>query len=345
MAKQLSEFRKDFVSGDWILVASTRKKRPIFFAQKKTDKLKPLPKKLCPFENPQKNGNLSPILWYPRPNTPPKKSKDFSSWFVQVVPNKYPLFSLPFSASCLEVQSDGLEKTLNGVGFHELIITRDHLRTIDKMTLDEVELLIKAYQARYQTLAKEPCVHYILIFHNQGSSAGASVPHPHSQLVGVPIVDPDLMRSLTSSGNYYSQYKRCIHCDMLVWEMRQKKRIIYRNKHFVTLSPFAPRASYETRIYPIFHSARFEEITDEERRSFAESLNDAIKRLAKIFGDLEYNSFIHTSPLVLKKNTYYHWHMEIIPRGYSWAGLELGAGIEIVGIAPEESAESLRKAL
>ncbi len=72
-------------------------------------------------------------------------------------------------------------------------------------------------------------------------------------------------------------------------------------------------------------------------------MTDTIKRLAKVFGDLEYNSFIHTAPLILENKDYYHWHMEIIPRGYSWAGLELGAGIEVVGVSPEESAENLRK--
>ncbi len=343
--KPISEFRKDLIGGDWILIASGRKNRPHFFQRTKEKKNKPLPKKLCPFEDPQKSGNSLPILWYPKPGTPPGQIKNLSSWFIQVVPNKYPLLNLPFGSVCPSVKSKGLQKTLDGVGFHELIITHDHSKTIDKMTIDEAELLIRAYQTRYQTLAGEPCVNYILIFHNQGASAGASVPHPHSQLVAIPVVDPDLARSLSGARQYFRQSKECVHCDMLKWELEQKERIVYRNKHFVVLNPFAPRVSYETRIYPLFHASRFENITDEQRFSFADALIDALKRLTKVFGELEYNSFIHTAPFLLDSGSDYHWHMEIIPRGYSWAGVELGAGIEIVGVPPEESAENLRKAI
>lgn len=349
--KQISEFRKDLVSGDWILIAPGRRRRPHFFGKapekvrlKKTKESV----KTCPFEDPQRSGNPPPILWYPRPGTPPKKRKEFPSWFIQVVPNKYSLLSLPFEKSCPLPKFLGLQQVLKGVGFHEVVITRDHFKTIDKMTLEEVELIIRAYQTRYQTLMSEPCINYILIFHNQGQSAGASIPHPHSQLIAIPTIDPDISRSLAGSAEYYKRYKKCIHCSMVEWELEKGKRIIYKNKHFVTLAPFAPRISYETRIYPLYHASRFEEISDEGRYSLADSLRDAIKRIVKTFKEIDYNFFIHTAPLSLgdkEINDHYHWHIEIIPRSSIWAGLELGVGIEVVSVPPEESAEVLRKAI
>ncbi len=347
--KQIQEFRKDLVSGDWILIASGRQLRPYVEKKKSAEKIKITKTNLkkevadCLFEDPQKNGNPSPILWYPRPGTPLKKKKDFSSWFVQVIPNKYPLLSLPFGKSCPSVQSFGPQKTLKGIGFHEVIITRDHFKTIDKMSVEEVELLLRTYQMRYQALANEPCINYIIVFHNHGKMAGATITHPHSQLVAVPVIDPDISRSLSSSRQYYDQFGKCIHCEMLEWELSQKKRIVYQNEHFVTLVPFAPRVSYEMRIYPLSHAAHFEEITDEKRLALAESLRDALGRISKVLKNCDYNFFIHSVPFLSQKADNYHWHIEILPRGYSWAGMELGVGIEVVVIPPEEAADDLRK--
>jgi UDPglucose--hexose-1-phosphate uridylyltransferase len=350
--RQPPEFRKDLVSGDWILVAPERRKRPTFGKEKlKKESMASRKKRLavCPFEDPQKSGNPFPILWYPWPGTPLKKRKDFSNWFVQVLANKYPLLWPPSGPKCPSIRASGPEQTLKGRGFHEVIITRDHFKTIDKMSIEEAECFLKAYQTRYQTLASEPCVNYILIFHNQGKLAGASLEHPHSQLVALPVVDPDIANSLAGSNDYYKRNRKCIHCDMLEWELKQNKRIIYKNKHFVTVSPFAPRVSYETRIYPLKHASHFEEISEEKRYALADSLTDALKRIAKALKNPDFNYFIHTAPPVAnnqnKKNEHYHWHLEILPRVSAWAGLELGVGIEVVVASPEEAAENLRKAI
>ncbi len=347
--RQPPEFRKDLVSGDWILIAPQRRKRPEFFQEKPKKSAKSVRQakdiEICPFEDPQKSGNPFPILWYPRPKTPREKKNDLSSWFVQVIPNKYPLLSLPLNPKHPSVKFLGPQQILKGIGFHEVIITRDHFKTIDKMTIEEAELLLHVYQKRYQTLANEPSVHYILIFHNQGRLAGASLPHPHSQLIAIPVVDLDLSGSLTGSQEYHKQYGRCLHCVLLEWDLKQDQRIIYQNEHFVTLTPFTPKVSYETRIYPVGHNAHFDTISDEERLSLADSLRDALRRIAQALGNPDYNFFIHSAPPATEEyNDSYHWHLEIMPRVSGWAGLELGAGIEVVVVSPEEAAENLRKA-
>lgn len=352
MAKrQPPEFRKDLVSGDWILVAPERRKRPQFDKTKKKETAVSKARLLaaCPFEDPQKSGNTIPILWYPCPDTPLKKRRNFSEWFLQVLPNKYPMLWPPSKSACSTVKAHGPERTLEATGFHEIIITKDHFKTIDKMNIEEAECLLKAYQTRYQTLACDPCVNYILIFHNQGKLAGASLEHPHSQLVALPVVDPDIANSLAGSNEYYKKHRKCIHCSMLEWELKQNKRIIYKNKHFVTISPFAPRVSYETRIYPLKHAAHFEEISEEKRYALADSLTDALKRIVKTLKNPDFNYFIHTAPPMADgcddENAHYHWHLEILPRVSAWAGLELGVGIEVVVASPEEAANNLKKSV
>ena len=335
------EFRKDLVSGDWILVAPSRSDRskPLLFKREKGQPVVDDIKK-CPFEDPQKSGNPFPLLWYPHPKTAPSKIEDLSSWFVQVIVNKYPLFFQ--QDECPSIRKKGFEESLDAVGHHEVIITRDHLKTIDKMTLDEVRLVLKAYKERYRTLSKDPCVKYILIFHNQGGTAGATLPHPHSQVVAFSIIDPDVSGSLIGSTNFYKKYNRCVHCAMIEQEIKDKQRVIYKNDYFVTVAPFASRVSYETRIYPLEHASRFEDLDKDLFPDLAESLRDALLRIKKGAGDPDYNFFIHTAP-VDEKADHYHWHIEILPRGFKWAGLELGGGIEVVLVPPEEAAMRLRK--
>jgi len=334
------EFRRDLVSGDWILVAAGRSKRPHLTKKSKTKKKEDNIKK-CPFEDPQKSGNPFPLLWYPHPKTKTTKLEDFDSWFLQVIPNKYPL--LYQDEKCPVVEARGSAGAIPAVGYHEVIITRDHDRAIEKMTIEEVGLILKAYKERFRVLSKDPCVKYILIFHNHGEKAGASLYHPHSQLVALPIIDPDVSGSLNGSWNFRKLYKKCVHCTMIEKEMKDKKRVIEKNEHFITVVPFAARVSYETRIYPLKHNSRFEDLDKEEFPALARSLRNAIAKLNKAIPGVNYNFFIHTAPAGEGDWGHYHWHIEILPRGFSWAGLELGSGIEVVAVPPEEAAAHLKE--
>lgn len=335
----ISEFRKDIVSGEWVLISSMRRMRPHLLKpvlkQKKISR-----KNGCPFENPQKTGNSSPILWYP----PPKSaSQDIKDWFVQIIPNKYPVF--PQGNVCPVAGGVGPYEKIDGMGFHEVIVFRGHNKDFKKMSIDEIGLVLKAYKERYKMLEKEKCIEYILIFHNEGELAGASIAHPHSQLVALPIVPPDVSRSINGGINFFEKNKKCVHCVMLDWERKEKKRIIFENKYFTTFVPYASRVSYEIRIFPREHSSDFEEISREAMPYLAESLKDALSRLAKTLNSPDYNFFVHTASAKVKNVPYYHWHIEILPRTYKWAGLELGTGIDVVAVSPERAAENLRESL
>ena len=72
-------------------------------------------------------------------------------------------------------------------------------------------------------------------------------------------------------------------------------------------------------------------------------MKDALGRISKVLKSCDYNFFIHSAPFLSQKADNYHWHIEILPRGYSWAGMELGVGIEVVIVPPEEAAKNLRK--
>lgn len=351
--RRFAEFRQDLISGDWILVTLSRSKRP-FFYKKSVKRLKPFPKSQCPFENPQKSGNSDPLLWYPSPRklkmglrSRKLKSGGFHSqdfekdWFIQVFTNKYSSVA-SHGAACPSVTRIGPYQVISGQGFNEVFVTRPHERSFAQFNADETTLVLRAYQQRYSTLSKDRCVKYISIFHNHGFEAGASVPHPHSQLIAIPIVPPDIARSIQGSKKYFHKNKRCGHCTMVAWEKDYKKRVIFSNGEFVAIAPFASRISSEIRIYPLKHESNFEYMDSSDLPFLAEVLNVVLAKLYKGMKDIAFNMFIHTAPVRARHVEHYHWHIEILPKTSTWAGWELGTGLEIVAVSPEETAKFLR---
>lgn len=337
----ITELRRDIVSGEWVLVATGRGKRPTqFVEQREKSKTK---KAACPFDDPQKSGNGAPLLWFVDPKKRDTgKDIDLSDWFLQVIPNKYPALNHDHRTCPAEVTNE-LETSMEGVGFHEVIITRPHSRSIADMKTDEAELVIRAYQERIHDISAEGCVKYILIFHNHGNAAGASIAHPHSQLVALPIVPRDVHISLRNSKWYFKRHGKCVHCEMLKWEKKQKDRIIFENRKFVVFAPYAPSASFEVRIFPKKHEQRFESIATKDRKYFAEALQQTLHALKKALKDPAYNFYIHTAPLGKDQFDHYHWHLEILPKTNTPAGMELGTGMEVVMVTPEDAAELMRK--
>jgi len=335
----VSELRQDLVSGEWVVIATGRAKRPHAFAKKKKEVKKPISE--CPFEDPQASGNGEPLLIYYEENKKIKTEgakKIIKEWSLQVIKNKYPAFG---PGDCSETYKEGPYTLMDGAGFHEVVITRDHEKHLAVMPIEKVEEVIMAYKERYLALMEHKCVNYISIFHNHGKEAGASLEHPHSQLIATPVLPSDIRRSLKGAKDYHMKHKRCVHCTMLKWE-REENRSIFQNEHFIVLAPFVPRTAFELRIYPRKHKSNFEKITRQEIKYLAETLKYSLNKLYKGLKNPAYNFFLHTSPCDGRNYSYYHWHIEIWPKTAIWAGFELGTGIEISSIEPEEVAKFLR---
>jgi UDPglucose--hexose-1-phosphate uridylyltransferase len=324
----VSELRQDLISGDWMIIATGRAKRPNSFIggrQKFEQKISE-----CPFENPQVTGHSEPLLIYGEKN----------KWSIQVIKNKFPIVGY---GQCSTSHKEGLYTVMEGVGFHEIVITRDHKKHLALMPVEKIAEVLKAYQERYIALMDYECVNYVFIFHNHGREAGASIPHPHSQIIALTTLPSDIKHSLIGAKRYYEEHHKCVHCEILKYEEEKKSRCVFRNEHFAVFSPFMPRVNFELRIYPRKHQSNFEEITEAERISLAEAIKQALYRLYKGLKDPAYNFFIHTAPCDGKDYKYYHWHIEILPKTNTWAGIELGTGVEIISVKPEDVAKFLRK--
>ena len=327
---EISELRRDIVSGAWVVIATGRGKRPHDFLKQRRSRFVQ-PKRTCPFEQPPSPALLS------YDNTGRTTE---AAWWVQVVPNKYPAFG---KGICAVFKAAGPYEWTEGVGFHELVISRDHDRPLGLMTDREAELVMRAYQARYLALKDDACVEYVSIFHNHGRLAGATIAHPHSQIIAIPVVPPDIARSLKASSEYSAQHDTCVHCVIMEYEIKERVRIVYENERFAVITPYASKTAFEMRIYPKRHGARFEIITDNDRMGLANAMRTVLAKLAIGLKDPDFNFFLHTAPTGDSHQfDHYHWHFEILPKTAIWAGFEISTGIEISTIAPEAAAEFLR---
>lgn len=326
-----SELRQEIVTGDWVVIATGRAKRPDEFAAIK----RAVPNDTSdPFENPEESGQEKDLLIYRRED---------GEWSLRVFPNKYPALS---SGRIARDLSEGPYFSLAGVGYHEIVVTRDAKRSLALLGVWQAAEVLDAYQERYLALMNKKTISYIQIFHNHGKEAGASIAHPHSQILAIPVVSPYIDLELAGAERYYRKNKHRVYEVIAEYEIEAKRRVIFENEHCVAFCPFASRAAFEVWIVGKRANPYFERITDEEKLAFAEALQKSLFAIHQGLNDPPYNFYIHTAPCDGREYPHYQWHIEILPKPSSpWAGFELSTGIEISTVPPETAAEYLRKKL
>ncbi len=331
----MPEFRKDPVTGRWVIIATERAKRPTDFVREPVE---------------IKGGNNCPFCPGNESKTPPEVlayrgnggAPNSTGWKLRVVPNKFPVLGIEGD---LDKQGEGLFDKMNGIGAHEVIIeTPNHELTFDQLSEREIEDVLWAFRDRMLDLKKDKRFRYILIFKNHGAAAGASLEHTHSQLIALPIVPKRVQEEVSGARSHFEMKERCIYCDIVRQEREARVRLILENKDFVVISPYAPRFPFETYILPKLHDSCFEEAQSYEYESLAGILRETLRRMMKVLERPAYNIMIHTSPFGGEINDFYHWHIEIMPKLTKVAGFEWGTGFYINPTPPEEAAKFLREA-
>jgi UDPglucose--hexose-1-phosphate uridylyltransferase len=333
----MPELRKDYVTNGWVVISTERGSRPIDFKKQEAPAAPPAPSPNCPFCTGNEAMTPPEIMAYRAPGTQPNTK----GWWVRVTANKFP---------ALRVEGDvnhrisHLRNTMNGVGAHEVLVeTPEHNESIATLPVNQVEEILNAYKDRYNDLTKDRRLKYILIFKNHGKEAGASMAHPHSQIIATPMVPRRIMEELEGARNYwYSTGGNCIFDDIIRMEHEEKERIVLETDAFVALCPYAPRFPFETWILPKNHDPIFEDVGDEEKKKLAYILKWVLKTMYKRLGNPPYNYYIHTAPSDRNDYRFYHWHLEIMPRLSQAAGFERGSGFYINSVAPEDAARLLR---
>ena len=328
----MSELRYNAISGDWVIIASERAKRPKDF--KKPAQAKdaiPQYQKECPFcvGNETASGEETFRLG------------DKKSWQVRCIYNKFPALS---PKEDISRHVDGLYNSATGYGFHEVLVEHPrHDLTIPLMPDENVENIVKTYKSRYMVLESQKSIEAITIFKNQGPQAGASLTHPHSQIIATLIVPPDIRRKMERAALYFDVTGKCIFCATLAEELSQKKRIVLETDNFVSFVPFASAMPFIIWIFPRRHTSSFGETSDTEIKDLSRHLKAVLGKLRRGLDNPDFNCTIRSVPVREKGAEYFHWFMNIVPRIANPAGFELGSGIFINASIPEECAEFLRQ--
>jgi UDPglucose--hexose-1-phosphate uridylyltransferase len=330
--KNVSELRQDIVMGEWVVIATTRGERPGDLAIKSADTSQDISK--CPFEDPFLE--QEPLLVQLKEGgVDPKKD-----WSLVVLRNKFPAFT---KGDCTIFEKEGPYLKTGSIGHHEVVILKEHGKFIPDISLDEVCSMIDAYHRRFIEISKDECVRYISVFHNHGKEAGASIGHLHSQIIASSVLPVNVKRSLCGAKKYFEKNGKCVHCDVIDFELKDKKRIVFENDKFIVVVPFASKIAFQMEIFPKEHQSSFSMLKKEDVYFFAEALQSTITKLKKGVNDPPFNFFIHTTPVKNSEFEHYHWHLEILPKTAIWAGFELGTGMEISAVIPEDAAEFLRE--
>jgi UDPglucose--hexose-1-phosphate uridylyltransferase len=329
----MPELRKDPIVGRWVIISTERSQRPSDF------KTEPAPPRAagCVFCPGNEDKTPPEILASRGPDRP----ANAPGWSLRVVANKFPALRIEGD---LEPSGEGLFDRMNGVGAHEVVIeTPDHAASLATLSVDAVADVLMAYRERVLDLKKDSRFEYILVFKNHGEPAGASLEHPHSQLIATPIIPIMVVEELEGSAQYYRMKMRCVWCDILRQERRARQRMIVEASGFMVIAPFAPRFPFETWVLPTRHRSAFEECGVEELRGLAGVLGDLLRRVDRTLKQPPFNFMLHTAPLREPALESFHWHLEIIPKLTRVAGFEWGSGFFINPVPPEDAASALRE--
>ena len=309
--------RKDYLLERWVYYAADRKKRPREF--KKEQHI--VENNVCLFC--PGNENLTPKEI--------GRVEYKNSWKIRWFPNKFPIVEnkgTPKFISKNKFLKEGMT-----FGQHEIIAeTNEHKKQLSDLSVEHIKELFDVYSLRIKTLLKLKGVKYVTIFKNQGSLAGTSLIHAHTQIVSMPLIPDDVTQKI----NIIKKHKKCPYCNIIKLESKSKRKI-FENKNIIAFCPYASRFNFEVWIYPKRHVKNITVMHNDELYDMASTLKKILLKLKKL--NASYNYYLHYAP----QGQDLHFHIEITPRFEKWGGFELSTGAIVNSIMPEDAARFYRK--
>ncbi len=328
MVVLMSQMRLNQLTGRWVTIVAERAQRPTDFTPRARledlDTGRPCP--FCP-------GNEEA--------TPPALETigEGGKWSVRVIPNLYPAFH---GDDGFAVHHDGpVHVMAEGTGIHEVFVyTPDHRKALDLLDDREAGQFMLALKSRFIEHAASNHIRYTQAIVNHGREAGASLAHPHGQLLGLPFVPGEVLDEERAFARFAGG---CLLCTTVEAEMATGDRIVFANDDVAVICPYWSGSPYELLIVPLRHELHLQDADDDSLEATGRALRDATAFLNKAIGDVAYNVGFHTAPH--SHTGEYHWHIHIWPNLVTQAGFERGTGVLINIVAPEHAAETLRAAV
>lgn len=333
----MSFLRYDVTTNDWVIFAPERSRRPHPLKRDNETGASPPPSgQLCPF-CPGNERLTAPEIYALRGGTAPNTP----GWTVRVVPNKFP--ALRIEEDHHRHEDGPLFRFMGGCGAHEVIIeTPEHDLSSAMQPVEHVEFVLRTLQLRFNDLIGDARFQTIVLFKNHGEGAGASLRHPHWQLIATPVVPHTLRLKHAVATDYFDQTGDCLYCLLLEEELASGQRVVAENEHYAAIVPYAAHMPFETWILPKAHLSSFGRTEAARLRPLAALLKAVLSKLHTGLENPDFNLTINTASRGDEDKRYFLWHMEIVPRLTKPAGFEMGSGMAINTVLPEQAAEFLR---
>jgi UDPglucose--hexose-1-phosphate uridylyltransferase len=320
----VSQLRLDPLTGRWIAISLERAERPHAFQTRslpvEDDPSRPGP--FCPG-----NEDLTP------PAIETYGTDD--GWKVRVMPNKYPAFS---GHEPMVVTHLGPVFTQAPAGGeHEIVVfTPSHNGSFADLTPEQAGLVLAAIRDRIAEHSHIPGLRYSQAIVNYGREAGASIEHPHGQLLGIPFVPRGLSDELAGFARFQGS---CLLCTTAEAEIAVQHRVIVDDDRVVVVAPFWSGSPFEMLVIPKTHEPHLHDAQPPDLTGVARAIRSALEKLRDTVGDVAYNVVFHSAPFRLQGD--YHWHVHLVPKLTTRAGFELGTGVLLNVMPPELAAQAL----
>jgi UDPglucose--hexose-1-phosphate uridylyltransferase len=321
----MSQMRLNQLTGRWVTIVAERAQRPTDFAPRSHDD-EVTPDRPCPF-CPGNEEATPPAL---------ETIGEGGNWRVRVVPNLYPAFH---GDEGFAVHHEGpVHVMAEGTGIHEVFVyTPDHLSSLDQLDDSGAAEFMLALKRRFIDHAATSHIRYTQAIVNHGREAGASLAHPHGQLLGLPFVPGEVLDEERAFARFAGG---CLLCTTVEAELATGERVVFANDDVAIICPYWSGSPYELLIVPRRHELHLQDSDDESLASVGRALRDATAFLNALLGDVAYNVGFHPAPHAHVGE--YHWHIHIWPNLVTQAGFERGTGVLINVMPPEAAASSLR---
>jgi UDPglucose--hexose-1-phosphate uridylyltransferase len=315
------------LNGRWVTIVSDRAQRPRDFAPRQPA-IDADPERPCPF-CPGNEEATPPALEHVDAG---------GSWQMRVIPNLYPAFG---GGSGFVVHHVGpVHVVAEATGTHEVFIyTRDHNGGLARLDDRQAEGMMHAIKRRLADHAAAPGIRYTQVIVNHGREAGASLTHPHAQILGLPFVPTEVLDEERAFARFAGG---CVICTTIDAEELSGERVVFADSEVVCVAPFWSGAPYEMLLMPRRHEAHLQAADDRSLGAMGRAIRDLVAELNTTLGDVSFNLGIHSAPH--EHSGEYHWHMHLWPNLVTQAGFERGTGVMINVVPPEDAAASLRLA-
>jgi UDPglucose--hexose-1-phosphate uridylyltransferase len=320
--------RLNQLTGRWVTIVKSRASRPTDFAPRERH-VEAESGRPCPF-CPGNEEETLPAL---------ETTDEGGSWNIRVVPNLYPAFE---GADGFAVQNLGpVHVMAQASGIHEVFVySPDHQASLDTLDDDSAAQLMRALKRRFEDHARTDNIRYTQAIVNHGREAGASLAHPHGQLLGLPFVPGEVLDEERAFARFAGG---CVLCTTIEAELATGDRVVFADDDVAVICPYWSGAPYELLIVPRRHALHLQDADTDSLDAVGRALRNATATLNAALGDVAYNVGFHTAPH--QHTGEYHWHIHIWPNLVTQAGFERGTGVLINIVPPEDAAETLRSVL